>query len=221
MKKALFVFGCCFIVINTYGQKVIYDKGHMAIVNSNAGTRLAAELSYHASYEQIRKNTDDIGINLSSVVMAQSMIHRSLSEVNEGLKDAIQVKQLGYLINDIFKYSSEAMELAKGNPTLLLFAEDAARQMKVRGLGIVNDVSGFVLANNSEILINYNVRDELIRKVVAELQIINALIYTIKQNMYWARLRGIIKSANPYQDYIAQDLARLDEIIRKREMLKN
>lgn len=218
--KQLFTFLALVSLVSAgFAQRVVFDKGHLDIVNSNAATRLAAELSYQASLEQIRKNTDDIAVNLTSVSLVQTMIHRSLTEINEAFKDAIQVKQMGYLINDIYRYSSEAMELAKGNPELLLFAEDATQQMKTRGLKIVADVSSMVLQQKENVLMNYNARDELMRKVITELQIMNALMYGIRQNMYWAKMRGVIKSINPYRQYLEKDFAIMDDILRKRQMI--
>jgi hypothetical protein len=38
--------------------------------------------------------------------------------------------------------------------------------------------------------------------------------------MYWAKARGVIKSINPYRQYIDKDLAILDDILRKRQMIK-
>jgi hypothetical protein len=220
MKRILILIAFLLILKDSYGQRVVFDKGHLDIVNSNAATRLAGELSYHASLEQIRKNTDDIAINLASVSLVQTMIHRSLTEVNEALKDAIQVKQMAYLINDIYRYSGEAIELAKGNPELMLFAEASTQQLKYRGIKILAEVSSVVLQQKEDVLMNYNVRDELIRKVLDELRIMNALIYGIRQNMYWAKARGVIKSINPYRQYIDKDLAIMDDILRKRQMIK-
>lgn len=219
MKRPFLMLVCLFGVITANAQRVVLDRGHLNIVNSNASVRLGAELGYHASLEKIRRNTDDIGINLSSVVLVQNMIHRSLTEVNEALRDAIQVKQMGYLINDIFKNSSEAVALAQGNPALMLFAEDTAQQLKMRGIKMVGDVSTFILDNKQDVMMNYNVRDELISKIVKELQIMNAMIYTIKQNMYWAKQRGLIKSLNPYNEYVNRDVQKLNEIITKRRIL--
>ena len=67
---------------------------------------------------------------------------------------------------------------------------------------------------------NYNVRDELIRKVINELMIMNALIYGINQNMYYAKMNGVFRTANPYQQYMQKDFQLVDDIIRKRQMLK-
>jgi len=220
MKRLLILVAFLLILKDSYAQRVVFDKGHLDIVNSNAASRLAAELSYHASLEQIRKNTDDIAINLTSVSLVQTMIHRSLTEVNEALKDGIQVKQMAFLIDDIYRYSREAVELAKGNPELMLFAEASTQQLKYRGIKILGEVSSVVLQQKENVLMNYNVRDELIRKVIDELQIMNALIYGIRQNMYWAKARGVIKSINPYRQYIDKDLAIMDDILRKRQMIK-
>jgi len=220
MKHLFILIAFLFIIKVGYAQRVVFDPGHLNIVNSNAATRLAGEFAYHASLEQIRKNTDDIAINLTSVSLVQTMIHRSLTEINEALKDAIQVKQMAYLIDDIYRYSGEAIELAKGNPELMLFAEESTQQLKFRGIKILTEVSSVVLQQKENVLMNYNVRDELIRKVLDELRIMNALIYGIRQNMYWAKTRGVIKSLNPYRQYIDKDLAIMDDILRKRQMIK-
>ena len=196
--KVLIVFLLwSFLVKNCNAQQTVYDAGHLRAVNENGATRIVSENTYQSSLEQIKKNTNDIGLNLSSVVLVQNMIHKSLTGVNEALKDGIQIKQMGYLINDLFKNSKEAIEISRNNPLLVLFAEDAARQLKERGVALVGDVSGFVLANKENVLMNYNVRDELIRKVINELMIMNALIYGINQNMYYAKMNGVFRTANP------------------------
>lgn len=220
MKYYLLISILVFLTKAGFTQTVISDPGHLAIVNSNGATRLTAEATYQSSLEQIKRNTNDIGVNLTSVSLVQTIIHKSLTEVNQALKDGIQVKQMGTLINDIYKYSSEAMDLAKDNPALLLFAEDATRQMKERGLALVGDVSNIVLSHKGNVLMNYNVRDELIGKVIRELEIMNALIYGIRQNMYWAKMRGVIKSVNPYSQYVTKDFAIMDDILLKHKMLK-
>lgn len=220
MKPVYLLIVSLFWVKVSYSQRIVFDPGHLEIVNSNAATRLAAEINYHNSLEQIHKNTDDIAVNLSSVALVQTMIHRSLTEVNEALKDGIQIKQLGTLISSITKYSNQALDLAKDNPELMLFAQSATQQMRDRGIKIVTEVSTVVLQQKEELMMNYNVRDELIRKVVNELQIMNALAYGIWQNMYWAKERGIIKSLNPYRQYVSKDDAIMDDILRKRQIIK-
>lgn len=219
MKKLYLIVAVFFSLKSAHAQRLVFDRGHLDIINSNGAVRLAGQLAYSASWEQIKKNTDDINLNLTSVVIVQNMIYRSLTEINEALKDAIQVKRLGYLITDIYNNSHDVLELAKGNPVLMLFAEDSAKQLKLRGIKMVGDVSSFILKNQENVLMNYNVRDELINNTVKELQIMNAMIYTIKQNMYWAKQRGLIKAFNPWAQFMTDDENRLNEIIIRRKFL--
>ena len=108
MKRGVMTWLFALFLKGVLAQTTISDPWHTSIVNQNGIRRLTAELTYQASLNTIRKNTDDIAINLTSVSLIQTMIHRSLTEVNEALKDAIQIKNLGYLVNDIYKNSNEA-----------------------------------------------------------------------------------------------------------------
>lgn len=201
-------------------QTIIFDENHFRIVNENAVMRNVSEIGYQESLEGIRQNTDDIGIQISSLALVQTLIHGSLSEVNEALKDAIQVKQMGRTIQGIFILSEEALELAATDPVLLLFAETYIRQAKERGLALVADVSEFVLAEGAEVLINHNVRDELIANVRIELQLIQSYMLAVKNAMYWAKMSGVLKKLNPYQSYLNQDIFLINQILNQKKTLE-
>lgn len=211
-----------FLFAETGNAQILYvfDKAHMSTINANGAARIAAETNYQNSLESIHKNTDDINLNLSSVTLIQTMIHRSLTEINQTLKQGIQIKQMAYLTEDIIKNSKAALALAQGDPALMLFAQNAADQLKTRSVGLVGDVSAVVLSKNENVLLNYNVRDELIRKVIEQLQIMNAIIYSIKQNMYYAKAHGLLRSLNPFQDFVNQDMALEKQVLFKRRLLK-
>ena len=201
-------------------QTVVFDRNHFEIVNRNAAVRNISEIGYHQSLEGIKKNTDDIGLNIASLAMVQAMIHRSLSEVNEALKDAIQVKQMGRIIQQIYSSSDEAFELASNDPILLLFAEEYIGQAKEKSLSLVTEVSSFILAEGDNILISPNVRDELLSKVSRELQAINTYMHAVRNSMYWAKMNGTLKKINPYQKYINQDINLINQIITQKKILE-
>jgi hypothetical protein len=148
------------------------------------------------------------------------MILNSLTQVNEGLKDAIQVKNIGKTILHINEVSTEVYDIAQQNPILLLFAEEYVLQAKTRGLNLVTEVSSFILKESNEVLINYNVRDQLLDTVQTELQVILAYMIAVRNSMYWANVNGVIKMLNPYQDFINKDLALSNQIIQKRKSLQ-
>ncbi|MDE0561577.1 hypothetical protein OU792_16385 [Algoriphagus sp. NF] len=218
MKNLLFLF-ICFMVLESYGQTVIFDKAHFSIVNANAAVRNASEIGYHQTLDIIRQNTDDIILNSSSLALVQTMIVNSLTQINEGFKDAIQVRMIAETVLDISSISAEAFRLAGDNPILFLFVEEYTAQAKKRSLNLASEVSSLILKEGDDLLMNYNVRDELLDSVQKELQVILALVLAAKNSIYWAKTNGIIRSLNPYQAYINRDLGLINEIIIKQKIL--
>lgn len=218
MKNLLLLF-ICFMVVESYGQTVVFDREHFSIVNANAAVRNASEIGYHQTLDIIRQNTDDIILNSSSLALVQTMIVNSLTQINEGFKDAIQVRMIAKTVLDISSVSAEAFQLAGDNPILFLFVEEYTAQAKKRSLNLATEVSSLILKEGDNLLMNYNVRDELLDSVQKELQVILALVLAAKNSIYWAKTNGIIRSLNPYQAYINRDLGLINEIIIKQKIL--
>lgn len=218
MKNLLLLF-MCFGAVESYSQTLVFDKEHFSIVNANAGVRNVSEIGYHQTLDIIRQNTDDIILNSSSLALVQTMIVNSLTQINEGFKDAIQVRMIAETVLDISSISAEAFQLAGDNPILFLFVEEYTVQAKNRSLNLATEVSSLILKEGDNVLMNYNVRDELLDSVQEELQVILALVLAAKNSIYWAKTNGIIRSLNPYQAYINRDLGLINEIIIKQKIL--
>lgn len=201
-------------------QRLVYDKKHFQAVNENAVARQAAELSHNQYLEKIDQNLQTINMNVGSVVVAQTIIYEGLSNVNSALKNGRAVLELGNIVNDLVSYSRQMAEMARRDPYLLLFAEDFGNQMKARSLRLVTEVSGIVLKEGNNVLADYNSRDQLLRKITQELQLLVSLAYGGWKAMYWAKQRGIIQSLNPFSAYISNDRLMVEDIIRNTKYLK-
>ena len=105
------------------------------------------------------------------------------------------------------------------NPILFLFIEEYTGQAKTRSIKLATEVSSLILKEGDNLLMNYNVRDELLDSVQKELQVILALVLAAKNSIYWAKTNGVIRSLNPYQAYINRDLGLINEIIIKQKIL--
>jgi len=217
--KKLFLFLLFTGSTQVYSQTLVFDKNHFITVNANASVRNVSEIGYHKTLDIIRQNTDDIILNSSSLAMVQTMIVNSLTQVNEGFKDAIQVKMIAEAVLDISSVSAEAFQLASGNPVLFLFAEEYTAQAKTRSIKLVTEVSSLILKEGDNLLMNYNVRDELLNSVQKELQVILALVLSAKNSIYWAKTNGLIRSLNPFQSYLNRDLGLINELIIKQKIL--
>lgn len=222
MRYLIFITGLLlfFLAGSIKAQTIVFDPGHFAIVNENGAVRLAAENTQNNYLNTIRNRLDDINLNISSVVMVQTLIHNSLTQVNHALKSGIAATQIVQISSEIVRESNAMIAIASSEPYLLLFAEDVARQMKSRGINLVSEVSTFVLKEGSNILMDYEKRDALLRKVILELKVMRALCYSMGRSMYWAKMNGVLKTANPYRGFINKDTRMADDIIRSYQLLK-
>jgi len=218
MKWGLF----CLLLYNgmVQAQQYVVDPWHFAAVTENAAVRSSAEATHDQYLGKINNNITDLNTNVGSVVLAQTIIYQSLSNVNSALKDGLAVKNMAVIIADITNYVQQALSLAKGDPALLLAASSITAQMRTRATLLVTDVSGYVLKDGDNVLANYSARDELLRKVTQQLQIIDGLAYGTWRVMYWAKERGIISALNPFSGYINQDKSIVSQIIQNAKYLR-
>ncbi len=214
MKWPQFILLFCFADLQTHAQEYVIDRQRFAAVNSNGAVRMSAEITHNQYLGNIKNKIDDINIDAASVVLAQQMIYNGLSQVNSALKDGIAVKNMAVVSADILHYLDQALILARSDPALLLVTRNIQSECRSRAVALVTDVSGFVLKSGSNMLADYNARDELLKKVVTQLQIIDGLAYGAWRAMYWAKEKGIITSLNPFQNFINQDRNLVDQIIR-------
>lgn len=210
----------CFVSIKTQAQTIIFDPSHFEIVMENGLTREAAESTHSNSLEKIKQDIDNINLNLSSVVLVQDMIHQALVTVDGTLKNGLAVKKIAGLVSDITEQCNQLAALAKDDPALLLFAQATAEQMKTRGVNLVSEVSAFVLKEGDNVLMDYEKRDFLLRKIILELQVMRALGYSVYKTMYWAKFNGVLKAANPFRDFINQDERLGDQLMLQYRILK-
>jgi hypothetical protein len=220
MKKLfLLTYSICLSCLAS-AQQYVFDPQHFAAVVANASVRSGAEATHDQYLGKINTNINDLNTNVSSVVLAQTIIYNGLSNINSALKDGLAVKNMAVIIADMTGYISQALTLARGDPYLLLFADNIAADMKTRALALATDVSGYVLKEGSNVLADYNARDQLLHKVITQLQILDGLAYGAWKAMYWAKERGTIASLNPFQDYINRDKIFVAQIIQNAKYLR-
>jgi hypothetical protein len=201
-------------------QSVVFDPQHFLAVMENGSVRSGAESTHNQYLGNINSNLNNINTNVGSVVLAQTIIYNALSDVNSALKDGIAVKNMSVEISDMVSYLNECLAMAKDDPYLLLFASNIESEMVTKSTALLTDVSGYILKEGGNVLADYNSRDELLRKVTQQLQILNSLAYRAWRAMYWAKERGLIASLNPFQAYINKDKQFVAQIIANAKYLK-
>lgn len=193
---------------------IISDTKHLAIVNENGAARLASESTHNSMLKQINRNLDDINLNLSSLIVVQQVIYRSLYEVSNALRTGRSVRQVSSLIAEIINQSKSLVDISKNEPWLLLVAEGTANQIKQRGINLAAEVSDFVLREGKNVLMDFEKRDFLLRKIIIELKVMRALLFSMERSIYWSKINGVIKTVNPFKDFVNKDVRKADEILR-------
>jgi hypothetical protein len=201
-------------------QSLIFDPGHLQTVMENGAYREAAENTHQHALRVINQRLSDINLDISAVVLVQKIIQTSLATVNTTLKDGLAVRQIFDITAEITRQCSQAINLSKDDPALLLFSQQQSGQLKIRALNLLNEVSSFILKEGNQILMDYEKRDFLLRKVIMELQVMRALSYSMQRSAYWASRNSLLKSINPCQNFIAQDARLADGILLQHQFLK-
>ncbi|WP_454801360.1 hypothetical protein [Mucilaginibacter phyllosphaerae] len=221
MKKISMICLYCFMTLRyASAQQYVIDPWHLNAVAQNASVRSSAESTHEQYLGKINNNINDLNTNIGAVVLAQTMIYEGLSNVNSALKNGLVVKNMAVTVADMTYYINQALAMARSEPYLLTFANNVAAEMRQRALALVSDVSAYVLKDGNNVLADYNARDELLRKVTQQLQILDGLAYGAWKAMYWAKERGIIASINPYAGFINQDKTFVTPIIQNAKYLK-
>jgi hypothetical protein len=217
--RALF-FVLCFWGLAAKAQyKIGIDVQHTLVVIENQAVRSAAELTHQQYLGKINNNLNIINENVSSVVAAQYLIYNALANVNSALKDGLMVKNIGKTTADIVYYLSQSADLAKNDPLLLLVTSKVQNDMVPKALALVSDISGYITKEGDNVLADYNGRDQMLRRVVQQLAILDGMAYGTWKVMYWAKQRGVLKTLNPFAGYVNKDRAYAAQIIQNAKFL--
>lgn len=158
--------------------------------------------------------------NLTVVNSMQEKIYKGLSEVSSILTTLSNVKEIARIANGISSDVDDIMKLANENPAFLLFAEQNASLFQQRATALALEVSNFALKGGAENLMDAGERSKIINTILDELVILRSYTYGMYRSMYFARLKGFLRSANPFQGYIEMDVAIVDDIVKNRKTLK-
>lgn len=150
----------------------------------------------------------------------QDRIYRGLSEVSGILHSLTTIKEITDIGIDIINDVGQAVRIARSNPVLLLFAEEGAREFKLRATNLALEVSSFALRGGATNLMDAGERAKLLNHIASELRILRGVAYGMHRAMYWAKIKGIWKSLHPWQEWVNMDVQIASDVIRQAKYLK-
>lgn len=150
----------------------------------------------------------------------QNRIYNGLSQVAAVLNNLTTVKEIAECGTDIIKDVAGAVNLARANPALLLFAEQGARDFEKRAAMLAAEVSAFVLKGGEGNLMDSGERGKLLFHIAEQMRILRGIAYGMNRSMYWAKINGVFRSLNPWAAWQSQDVRIATEVLTNARYLK-
>jgi hypothetical protein len=150
----------------------------------------------------------------------QDRIYQGLSQVAAAMNNLVSVKEIGEIGLDIVGDIEKTVELAKSDPVLLLFAEQGAREFKVRAVSLGTEVGAFVLKGGKGNLMDAGERSKLLNNIANQMRILRGTAYGMHRAMYWAKMKGLFAALNPWAGWINMDVQIANQVISEAKYLK-
>ena len=121
------------------------------------------------------------------------------------------------LVNSIIDNQQQILFYCSKNPELLLFAVETEKIFVERSYALLNYLLGLSASIGVVNQMKVAERRVLFQHIIDELREINGLSYTVSKSLqsHIQRKRGF----NPYLDYVATELALVEEIIQNAKIL--
>jgi hypothetical protein len=216
--KYLLLLALCF-TLSARAQELVVDpvtSGAMltnsAIINSQLNTT-------NNKLTAIQTAQLAVTGQLAIVNDLQNKIYKGLSQVAAVLNNLYSIKDIAESGSDIVSDVEQAVKTARSDPALLLFAQKGAQDFEQRAVALATDVSAYVLKGGSDNLMDSAERGKLLNHIVTELHVLRGIAYGMQRAMYWAQMRGIWASLNPWSTWQNEDVRIANDVISQAKYL--
>ena len=219
MKNMLFIM-LFMLARSTFAQEIVVDPATSAAILVNSGVINGQLNTTNNNLSLIQKGQLAVNGQLVIVNNLQNKIYQGLSQVASVINNLSTVKEITDCGTDILSDVEQSVVLAKSDPVLLLFAEQGAREFETRAVTLAADVSAFVLKPGGQNLMDSGERGKLLNHIATEMQILRGIAYGMQRAMYWAKMRGVWSSLNPWETWKNMDVQIANDVINNAKYLK-
>jgi len=192
----------------------------LAAITENQGSRSGAEWILGEQTKNIRNSTIAITGNMAVVWATKDLIYRSLTNVDDALKDGREMKHIGDLLSDMFAEAREMTLLADKVPRYAPLIRSGAQKATKQAVDLFNEIARFVNKGGQEAMMDHNTRDELLRDIAHRLQLMLADMSIMRQSVQWAGANEKWNSLGPFAEWANRDREIMDDILRKADQIK-
>ncbi|WPU96468.1 hypothetical protein SNE25_13150 [Mucilaginibacter sabulilitoris] len=202
-----------------FAQELVVDPATSAAIAVNSAVINGQLNTTNNNLSLIQKGQLAVTGQLVIVNDLQNKIYTGLSQVGSVINNLTSIKEIASCGTDIVNDVGQAIIIAKSDPVLLLFAEEGAREFETRAVTLSADVSAFVLKGGNN-LMDAGERGKLLNHIESEMQILRGIAYGMGRAMYWAKMRGIWASLNPWEEWKNMDVQIANDVLNNAKYLK-
>ena len=214
----MFLF-CLFLKIAN-AQELVVDPTTSAAIAVNAAVINGQLNTTNNNLSLIQKGQLAVTGQLTIANTLQNDIYKGLSQVASIISNLESIKEIATCGTDIVSDVEQAEKLAQSDPVLLLFAEQGAREFETRAVALAAYVSAFVMQSGGNNLMDSGERAKLLNHIESQLQILRGISYGMQRAMYWAKMRGIFQSLNPWATWQNEDKQIAISVLNNAKYLK-
>ena len=220
MKTYYLLFLLCFLVRLATAQELVVDPTTSAAIAVNAGVINSQMNTTNNNLSLIQKGQLAVTGQLTIANTLQNDIYKGLSQVASVINNLESIKEIATCGSDIISDVEQAEQLAQSDPVLLLFAEQGAREFETRAVALATYVSAFVMQSGGNNLMDSGERARLLNHIESQLQILRGISYGMQRAIYWAKMRGIFQSLNPWATWQNEDKQIAISVLNNAKYLK-
>ncbi len=220
MKNIICFFAVlCYFINITSAQELVVDPTTSAAILVNSSFINGQLNTTNNNLSLIQKGQLAVTGQLVIVNKLQNDIYTGLSQVASVISNLTTIKEIADCGTDIVSDVEQAATLAQSDPALLLFAEQGARDFETRAVTLATDVSAFVLKGGNN-LMDAGERGKLLNHIEREMEILRGIAYGMQRAMYWAKMKGLWASLNPWETWKNMDVQIANDVINNAKYIK-
>lgn len=197
MKKILFLLALIFLCNRGIAQKAVWDVTCME-------TLIANHKVQHESFKNVKDNESQISLiqkqiseKMVQIEYFQSKFYNSLKSVEAIIKTGKDIIYCADIAADIGKYQKQMVELAVGDPALLLVSAKTELELVNRTADLSQYIYQVAIVGTDVNLMDNKQRIDLLRYVINELRTMRGIAYAVCRQMRTAKRNGVLQTLAP------------------------
>jgi hypothetical protein len=210
----------CLISTESHAQQSTLDIAgmHQLISQSQDENKLQVKAK-----NQQAANTANEEANLTLLAKLKNT-YRTLQERYNSLGTAINIAEIGFyatpMVEQIVAYQKQIVSLTEKNPVLVVLGVQTEIEFAGKAKSLIGYVAGLSLSIGDVNQMKASDRKMLFDYVITELSTIQELSGNLVETLQSSSLNSILRSINPFQDFVDKDKSVAEDIIFNAKYLK-